>query len=117
MDSIIGAGVAGGDAEGQLVALCSRSMAFDDLARTRRRRAGRLLASSKPSREMAGTKFFTRSISSWQNSSSIRVALVKLTGKSQSVCFSHKADQVLLAHQRLAAGVDVHVDAQFLALR
>ena len=27
-----------------------------------------------------------------------------------------KADQVLLAHQRLAAGVDVHVDAQFLPL-
>ncbi len=47
------------------------------------------VVASLPSAEMAGTKFATR-IMSWQNASSMRVALVKQRN-AQSWCFSHKA--------------------------
>ena len=66
----------------------SRAMAWVTLSYTPSPRR-ESLASSKPSRLMAGIKLPTRSMS-WQNSSSIRVALVK-ERKAASLCFSHRA--------------------------
>ena len=51
-------------------------MASHDALERALRRGGRPSASAKPSTEMAGTKFFTRSISS-AKASSMSVALVK----------------------------------------
>ena len=61
-------------------------MAFDTFWNTPSpRRAS--VASSKPSAEIAGTKFATR-IMSWQNASSMSVAFVKQRN-AQSGCASH----------------------------
>lgn len=58
---IVPAGIAGGDAEGEMMLLQQSHGLLDLLIYALPPTES--LASSKPSREMAGTKFFTRSIS------------------------------------------------------
>ena len=65
--------------------------------------------------EMAGTKLPTRIMSS-QKASSISVAVGEAEERAVRVLLANP-DEVLLAHERLAARVDVDVGAELLALR
>jgi len=73
------------------------------------------VASSKPSMEKAGMKFFTRSISS-ANLSSTRVPLVNAEKKQSGVVLA-EPDEVVLAGHRLTASEEVHIGTHLDPLR
>ena len=108
------AGVAAGQAEGQML-LLQDCHCLNHFLVGYRCPGGPSVADSKPSTLMAGIiyKFFTRSIS-FAKASSINVALVK-ERNWQSLCFSHRAIRSFFANQRLTAGIYVHIYAHFLA--